>query len=73
MLVCGVVDLLAEGLAIIIVARKHGFIDLNGKISIPPQFDAIKTGFSGGLAAASSHRRWGFVDKERKMDHKTRL
>jgi hypothetical protein len=52
----------SEGLAGVKVEGKWGFIDTNGKMVIPPQFDeALK--FSEGLAAVFIECRWGYIDK----------
>lgn len=39
-----------------------GFIDLNGEMTIPCQYDEVKN-FSEGLAAVKKNDKWGFIDK----------
>jgi len=46
--------------------NKHGFINLNGSVVIPSQFDNVKR-FSEGLAAVYNGKKWGFVDSHGKM------
>jgi WG containing repeat len=41
---------------------KLGFIDRNGKIIIPAQFDRIDEDFSEGLAAVSIGDKWGYIN-----------
>lgn len=39
-----------------------GFIDLNGEMTIPCQYDEVKN-FSEELAAVKKNDKWGFIDK----------
>lgn len=60
-----------EGLAVIKIKDKFGYIDINGKTVINPQFEGIKN-FSDGIAAVSikkdkdSEAVWGYIDKKGK-------
>jgi hypothetical protein len=52
----------ADGLLSVTVDGKHGFIDLTGRLVIPPTFD-FAWGFSEGLASAWQNGRAGFIDR----------
>ncbi len=56
----------SEGLAVIKkgdkYGYKYGYIDKNGDVVIPVQFDQA-LGFSEGLAAVEKDGKWGFIDK----------
>src|SRR5688500_8297711 len=53
----------SEGLATVEVQNKGwGFIDKNGTLVIPPQFESALS-FSEGLAAVLLDDKWGFIDK----------
>ncbi|WP_164879567.1 WG repeat-containing protein [Afifella aestuarii] len=41
--------------------HKWGFVDRDGKLAIPPKFDAVQP-FAHGLAAARDGSHWGFID-----------
>ncbi len=55
-----------DGLAVIEVGGKKGYIDRTGKIAIPPEFTYVYP-FSEGMAAvtksASGDDGWGYIDK----------
>jgi WG containing repeat len=42
---------------------KEGYIDINGKIVIKPQFDAASA-FSEGLAAVLIGEKWGYINRQ---------
>jgi hypothetical protein len=52
----------ADGLLVVTVDGKHGFIDLSGRMVIPPEFD-FAWQFSEGLASAWRSGRAGFIDR----------
>jgi hypothetical protein len=69
------VGLFQEGLAPITVGTirmgdigsiSQGFIDTRGRVVIQPKYGATK-GFSEGLAAVQTGRKWGFVDAKGRM------
>jgi len=69
----------SEGLAAVRVGGMWGFIDVNEKMIIPPQFPDDKDDhgdspkpFSEGLAAVKIDGKWGFVDRAGKMVVKPR-
>src|SRR6185436_6374714 len=51
---------------------KSGFIDLTGKVVIPPQFDSV-SGFSEGLALATRNGRKFFIDTNGKTAFEARF
>ena len=51
-----------EGLAIVILNDKFGFIDKTGKEVIPIKYDGAYI-FSEGLASVELNGKWGFIDK----------
>jgi hypothetical protein len=64
----------SEGLAAVLVGKKVGFIDLEGKTVIEPQFDADggcpgamgrvgSSRFVDGVAPVQVERKWGFIDR----------
>ena len=64
----------SEGLAAVLVGKKVGFIDLQGKTVIEPQFDPDggcphslgrvgSSRFVDGLAPVQVERKWGFIDR----------
>jgi len=55
-----------DGLLIVNVEGKHGFIDLAGRIVIPPTFD-FAWQFSEGRASAWQNGRAGFIDRNGKF------
>ena len=65
------VEEFSESLAAIVVETKLGFIDLEGRLVIKPQFDAhghcpdseTVNRFSQGLAAVPIDGKWGFIDR----------
>ena len=64
----------SEGLAIVQVGGTHdvcgggklGYVDRDGRVAIPPRFDAASS-FSGGMAAVGLDRKWGFIDRAGKI------
>lgn len=42
--------------------EKHGYIDKQGQMVIPPRFDLVKT-FSEGLAPVAVRANWGYIDQ----------
>lgn len=52
----------SEGLAVVEVDGKRGFIDTTGKMAIPAGFD-VAGSFSQGLASVKIDGKWGFIDK----------
>ena len=51
-------------------ASRYGFVDLNGKVVIEPQWDEVSgpqseevAGFSDGVAAVKRDGKWGWIDK----------
>lgn len=55
-----------DGLLIVTVDGKHGFIDLTGRTVIPPTFD-FAWQFSEGRASAWQNGRAGFIDRTGKF------
>ena len=51
-----------EGLAMVKLDKKYGFIDKTGKEVIPIKYDNA-WGFSEGLANVRLNNKWGFIDK----------
>jgi len=64
------VDHFSEGLALVKVGNRYGFIDRDGKMVINPQFSAAR-GFSEALApvmiSEGSNSIYGFVNKRGKL------
>ncbi|MFN6943539.1 MAG: WG repeat-containing protein [Cytophagaceae bacterium] len=56
----------SEGMARIRKGRHYGFIDLQGRIRISPQYDSAQD-FSEGLAAVSLMDKWGYIDQNEKL------
>lgn len=52
-----------EGLAMVTIGNKHGFIDKNGRMVIRPQFDLRGGDFADGLASIWVGGRYGFIDR----------
>jgi hypothetical protein len=55
-----------NGLAVVGIDGKEGFLDEHGDIRIKPQFDEAES-FSGKLAPVRVGRKWGFVDGTGRM------
>ena len=53
----------SEGLAVVKLYEKWGFIDKNGKVAINPQFEEVWN-FSEGLAAVKIEGKWGFINNK---------
>lgn len=51
----------SEGLAAIKIQDKWGFVDLNGKLVIAPQFEEVQS-FANGLATAKKDHKVGYID-----------
>jgi|GEM_PF-4202616 len=66
------IDSFADGLALVRLDAKErkdqlfGYIGINGKEVIPPQYKLAKR-FGGGHAAVLNRSTWGFIDKTGKM------
>ena len=60
------VDHFSEGLAPIFIGYKHGFINHQAEIVIPPFFDAVRP-FCDGLALVEMAGRYGYIDKTGKL------
>ncbi|MGC9971490.1 MAG: WG repeat-containing protein [Bryobacteraceae bacterium] len=56
----------SEGLAVFEKEKKQGYIDKNGKVVVPAQFD-YASGFREGLALVSINGKWGFIDPGGRM------
>ena len=57
------VDTFSEGLGVAIsVEHKYGFVDSNGKVTIPFEYEAALP-FSEGKAAIKKNGSWGFINK----------
>ncbi len=52
----------SDGLAVIEIGNKYGYMNTQGQIVIAPQFEQADD-FSEGLAAVSIHGKWGYIDK----------
>lgn len=51
-----------DGVFVVSLANKWGFIDKNGKVLVPPKYDKAGN-FKEGLVPVFSNIYWGFVDK----------
>jgi hypothetical protein len=60
------VDFFNEGLAVVGVNNKQGFINKKGELVIPIVYDNANR-FIEGLAAVSIGNKWGFIDKNGKV------
>ena len=56
----------SEGLALIIVNNKYGFINKSGEVVIPIKFNSVRN-FSEGLALIRVNNKWGFINKSGKI------
>ncbi len=56
----------SEGLAVIEIAGKQGFIDINGETVIQPIFDKAYS-FSEGFAKIKMGGKYGYIDKNGKI------
>ena len=57
-------DSFMEGLCVVEVKKKYGFIDKNGTMVIAPQLRAKQMrGFHDGLAMVKEKKHWAFIDK----------
>ena len=55
-----------DGLLLVTVDGKHGFVDIAGRIAIPPTFE-FAWQFSEGRASAWQNGRAGFIDRTGKF------
>ncbi|MCL2812669.1 MAG: WG repeat-containing protein [Clostridia bacterium] len=64
----------SEGLAVVMVGEKLGFIDKAGKVVVPPQYDApwwfdyygsltFRDGLASVMVSDGETEKWGFIDK----------
>jgi hypothetical protein len=53
----------SEGLAVFSIRHKAGFINREGRVTIPPTFESADN-FSEGLAAVEINGRFGYIDKK---------
>lgn len=53
----------SEGLAVVKLNEKYGFVDKSGDVVIPIEYDKTAL-FSEGLAAVKKDDKWGFIDKK---------
>ena len=56
----------SEGLAVVEIAGKQGYIDFTGETVIPPIYDRAY-GFSEGMAKVRVGKKYGFIDKTGKL------
>ena len=59
---CDRVNSFSEGLAPVKLKGKWGYIDRNGALIIPAQYDDAG-GFSEGLAPVKLKGKWGYIDR----------
>ena len=50
----------SDGLAMVVIGKKWGFIDRNGQFAVEPVFDDVFW-FSGGLARVNAGEKWGLI------------
>lgn len=55
-----------EGLAVVLINQKFGYMDTQGNLKIQPQFEDAHP-FSEGYAAVKINGKWGFIDKQGKI------
>ena len=55
-----------EGLALVKVANRYGYLATNGKYIVEPRFEDASP-FAEGLAAVKVKNKWGFIDKTGKV------
>src|SRR2546422_9043624 len=51
-----------EGLSLVIVDDRYGFIDQEGRVVIKPQFD-YASGFYEGASSVRIGEKWGYIDR----------
>lgn len=65
--ICEDIDIITDdGMAAFCKGGKWGYVDLQGKEVIGPQFERAKS-FSNGLGAVYNGELWGFINKEGKL------
>ena len=52
----------SEGLAMVALNEKWGFVDKSGKVVVPLKYDWVGD-FSEGLAAVTLNGKWGFISR----------
>ncbi|BAT53659.1 hypothetical protein NOS3756_26200 [Nostoc sp. NIES-3756] len=57
----------SEGYAPVQVNKKWGFINLQGQIAIPPEYDETSLSFSEGLAGVKLNGQWGFINQSNEL------
>ena len=50
----------------------HGFVDTDGNVAVPVQFEAARL-FSEGLAAVRVDGKWGYIDRDGRIAIKPRF
>lgn len=60
------IDVLSEGMALIVSNNKYGFLDTTGKIIIEPKFEQAWK-FNCGLAKIKIGEKYGFINKQGKV------
>lgn len=60
------IDFIADGRAPVLRVDKWGFLDLQGKVVIPIEYDSMRP-FSGGLAPVQKDDKWGYIDRDGKI------
>jgi|GEM_PF-408657 len=51
-----------DGMAVVKINNKWGFIDKTGREVVSPKYDSVRN-FSDGMAAVEINNKWGFIDK----------
>ena len=59
-------DPYANGLALVAIGRRFGYIDAQGKFAINPQFEGAGS-FDDGLAPVLMNGKWGYIDRAGKL------
>ncbi|HEY9062997.1 MAG TPA: WG repeat-containing protein, partial [Pseudobacteroides sp.] len=59
----------SEGLAVIQVKDKQGYIDTSGKVIVKPVFEPASE-FKNGLARVNYGGEWGYINKEGEFVYK---
>jgi hypothetical protein len=53
----------SEGLAVVVIGGKYGYIDESGSIVVEPKFDQAFN-FDNGLATVQIADRYGYIDTQ---------